>query len=68
MEAPVPTPPATQRGEAMLAAMADIDAALEGDLARAGRGVAMLRALGLGQDADRTQTQIALLSQMTAQP
>ncbi|TJZ83714.1 hypothetical protein [Paracoccus hibiscisoli] len=66
MSAPVPTPPAAQRGEALLTAMADIDAALEGDLARAGRGIAMLRALGLGHDADRAQTQIALLPQIQA--
>ncbi|MGC5394099.1 hypothetical protein ACPXAZ_26355, partial [Escherichia coli] len=42
MAAPPATPPDTRRGEALLTAMADIDAALEGDLARAGRGIAML--------------------------
>lgn len=68
MQAPVPVPPAAQKGEALLAAMADIDAALEGDLARAGRGIAMLRALGLAQDADRARVQIALLSQMAPDP
>ncbi len=55
------TAPDTRRGEALLIAMADIDGALEGDLARAGRGLAMLRALGLTADADQAQAQIALL-------
>lgn len=68
MQAPVPRTPDTQRGEALLNAMADIDAALEGDLARAGRGIAMLRALGLSEDAERARTQIALLPQMRATP
>lgn len=66
MTAPVPAPPETRRGEALLTAMADIDAGLEGDLARAGRGVAMLRALGLEGDAARAQAQLALLPRMTA--
>ncbi|WP_246054849.1 hypothetical protein [Paracoccus gahaiensis] len=68
LAAPVPPPPAAQRGEALLAAMTDIDAGLEGDLARAARGIAMLRALGLAEDADRAQTQIALMPQMAASP
>ena len=66
MAAPPATPPDTRRGEALLTAMADIDAALEGDLARAGRGVATLRALGLDPDADRAEAQITLLPQMQA--
>lgn len=66
MQAPVPPVPETRRGEALLTAMADIDAAIEGDLARAGRGIAMLRALGLDRDADRAQAQVVLLPQMTA--
>lgn len=66
MAAPPATPPDTRRGEALLTAMADIDAALEGDLARAGRGIAMLRALGLDPDADRAEAQITLLPQMQA--
>ncbi|MGZ3216955.1 hypothetical protein [Paracoccus sp. T5] len=68
LEAPQPEAPQTQRGEALLTAMADIDAALEGDLARAGRGIAMLRALGLTEDADRAEAQITLLPQMTETP
>ncbi|WP_410217386.1 hypothetical protein [Paracoccus sp. (in: a-proteobacteria)] len=64
MEAPVPDTPDTRHGEALLTAMTDIDAALEGDLARAGRGIAMLRALGLTEDAARAETQITLLPQM----
>ncbi|CAM3178962.1 hypothetical protein PANO111632_06725 [Paracoccus nototheniae] len=67
MAAPVPTPPAAQKGEALLGAMTDIDAAIEGDLARAGRGIAMLRALGLPEDADRAEAQVALIAQMTQQ-
>ncbi|WP_304615638.1 hypothetical protein [Paracoccus sp. (in: a-proteobacteria)] len=61
-------PPETQRGEALLLAMADIDAALEGDLARAGRGIAMLRALGLPEDARRAEIQITLLPRIAGAP
>nr|WP_318272593.1 hypothetical protein [Paracoccus saliphilus] len=68
LAAPQPEAPQAQRGEALLTAMADVDAGLEGDLARAGRGIAMLRALGLAQDADRAQAQITLLPQMTETP
>ena len=56
--------PDTQKGEALLGALADIDAALDGDLARAGRGLAMLRALGLNADADLAEAQISLLPVM----
>ena len=59
-----PEAPETGRGEALLAAMADIDAGIEGDLPRAGRGIAMLRALGLEEDARRAETQITLLPQI----
>ncbi len=68
LAAPPVEAPDTRHGEALLTAMADIDAALEGDLARAGRGIAMLRALGLDADADRAETQITLLPRMTADP
>ncbi|MFC3836567.1 hypothetical protein [Paracoccus rhizosphaerae] len=68
LAAPPQPAPDIRRGEALLTAMADVDAALEGDLARAGRGIAMLRALGLDADADKAETQITLLPQMTAQP
>lgn len=61
-------PPADRQGEALLHAMADIDAGLDGDQARAERGLAMLRALGLTADADLASTQLALLPQMTGDP
>ena len=53
-------PPAEARGEALLAALADIDAGLDGDLTRAGRGLAMLTALGLDEDADLARAQLSL--------
>lgn len=59
------TAPSAQKGEVLLAAMADVDAALDGDLARAGRGLATLRALGLKGDADLAQAQISLLPVMS---
>lgn len=68
LAAPAAETPATRQGEALLTAMADIDAALEGDVARAGRGIAMLRAIGLHDDADRAETQITLLPRMTPDP
>ncbi len=61
-------PPATQRGEALLTAMADVDAGLDGDMARAGRGLAMLRALGLGAEADLAAAQLSLLPVMRPSP
>ena len=61
-------PPAQRRGEALLAAMADIDAGLDGDLARAGRGLAVLRGLGLEADADLAAAQLSLLPVMTKAP
>lgn len=66
----VPTPdvPDTAKGEALLTAMTDIDAAIEGDPARAARGVAMLLALGLTDDADRAAAQIALLPELAEDP
>ncbi|SCX98641.1 hypothetical protein [Paracoccus tibetensis] len=64
LAAEAPPLPETRLGEALLTAMADVDAALEGDLARAGRGIAMLRALGLLEDAKRAETQITLLPQV----
>ncbi len=61
-------PPAERRGEALLEAMADIDAGLDGDLARAGKGLAMMRALGLNSDADLAAAQLTLLPQMKETP
>nr|WP_241865388.1 hypothetical protein [Paracoccus salsus] len=60
-----PPPPRDRKGEAMLAAMADIDAGIEGDLARAARGLAMLRALGLEADADLAAAQLTLRPHFT---
>lgn len=68
LAADIPEPPPTRQGETLLAAMEDIDAGLEGDLPRAGRGIAMLRALGLTEDARRAEAQITLLPQMIRQP
>lgn len=62
------TAPATQQGESLLAAMADVDAGLDGDLPRAGRGLAMLRALGLTAEADLAAAQLSLLPVMRADP
>lgn len=45
--------------------MADIDAGIEGDLPRAGRGLATLRALGLDADADLATAQLTLHPLMT---
>lgn len=61
----VPQPaPAERRGEALLAAMADVDAGIEGDLARAARGLAALRSLGLEADAELAASQLSLLPHM----
>jgi 2,4-dienoyl-CoA reductase-like NADH-dependent reductase (Old Yellow Enzyme family) len=49
-------------------AVADIDAGLDGDLARAGRGLAVLRGLGLEADADLAAAQLSLLPVMTKAP
>lgn len=64
LQAEAVEPPASQKGEALLAAVADIDAGMDGDLARAGRGLAMLRALGLSADADLAAAQLSLLPDM----
>ncbi|MFC3167895.1 hypothetical protein [Paracoccus fontiphilus] len=61
-------PPDTQKGEALLAAMADVDAGLDGDLPRAGRGLAMIRALGLSAEADLAAAQLSLLPVMRVAP
>lgn len=67
-EDPAPEHPADHMGEALLAAMGDVDAGLEGDLARAGRGLAVLRALGLSKDADLAAAQLSLQAPMTGAP
>lgn len=63
-----PPSPADRKGEALLAAMADIDAGMDGDLPRAAEGIAMLRALGLGGEADLAAAQLTLLPHMTGTP
>ena len=59
-----PTP--GRKGEALLSAMADIDAGIDGDLPRAARGLATLRALGLTEDAGLAASQLALRPNMAA--
>ncbi|MBU2958516.1 hypothetical protein Q4511_06145 [Paracoccus sp. 1_MG-2023] len=61
LTAQIPPAPAARKGEELLTAMADIDAAIEGDMARAAKGIAMLIALGLPEDAARARRQIILL-------
>ncbi|MDO5613459.1 MAG: hypothetical protein Q4G14_09500 [Paracoccus sp. (in: a-proteobacteria)] len=64
---PDPTqPPDARKGEALLAAMADIDAAIDGDDMRAARGLASLAGLGLEDDARLAAAQIALERQQAA--
>ena len=50
--------PTARQGEALLAAMTDVDAGVDGDLPRAARGLAMLRALGLTAEADLAAAQL----------
>lgn len=56
------------KGDILFEAMADIDAGLDGDLARAANGLATLRDLGLDMDADLAATQLSLLPQMRDAP
>lgn len=51
----------TSKGEALLEAMTDIDAGIDGDLPRAARGIASLRKLGLNGTADQAAAQLTLL-------
>lgn len=53
------------RGPALLDALADADAAVDGDMARAVRGIAALNAMGMVADARRIATQIALSPLLT---
>ncbi|MDP5305969.1 hypothetical protein [Paracoccus spongiarum] len=62
--AEAPPVPDSRQGESLLAAMADVDAGIEGDLPRAARGLAMLRALGLEGDAALAAAQLSLLPAM----
>jgi len=49
-----------RRGEALLTAIADTDAGVDGDLARAARGLAVLRALGQGEFARQAAIELIL--------
>lgn len=51
---------ANRRGEAMLAAIADTDAGLDGDLPRAAQGLRVLRALGQGEIARQALVELVL--------
>ncbi|MDB6178062.1 hypothetical protein PAF17_11170 [Paracoccus sp. Z330] len=59
---PLPAP-SDRAAEALLSAMTDIDAGMDGAVTRAARGLATLRALGLREDADLAAAQLALLQQ-----
>nr|WP_247740300.1 MULTISPECIES: hypothetical protein [unclassified Paracoccus (in: a-proteobacteria)] len=66
LQAPKSQPTPGRKGEALLSAMADIDAGIDGDLPRAARGLATLRALGLTEDAGLAASQLALRPNMAA--
>ena len=53
-----------RKGEALLQAMADVDAGLDGGSARAASGLQVLRDLGLSRDADLAEKQLQLAPQM----
>ncbi|RCW88764.1 hypothetical protein [Paracoccus lutimaris] len=68
-------PPATadlilsnKRGEALLAAIADTDAGLDGDLARAAQGLRSLRALGQQEIARQAAVELILAPAIMPQP
>lgn len=68
-------PPATadliqgnKRGEAMLAAIADTDAGLDGDLARAAQGLRSLRALGQHEIARQAAVELILAPAIMPRP
>ena len=62
---PLPEPPPEGRGLALLAAMADVDAGLDGDLTRAARGLTQLVALGYGDTARQAAVELMILPQLT---
>ena len=59
---------ANKRGEAMLAAIADTDAGLDGDLARAAQGLRSLRALGQQEIARQAAVELILAPAVMAGP
>ena len=59
---------AGKRGEAMLGAIADTDAGLDGDLTRAAQGLRTLRALGQQEIARQAAVELILAPVLIAQP
>ena len=59
---------ANRRGEAMLAAIADIDAGLDGDLGRAAQGLRSMRALGQHEIARQAAVELILAPALMPQP
>lgn len=59
---------AGKRGEAMLGAIADTDAGLDGDLNRAAQGLRTLRALGQQEIARQAAVELILAPVLIAQP
>ena len=59
---------ANRRGEAMLAAIADTDAGLDGDLGRAAQGLRSLRALGQLEIARQAAVELILAPALMPQP
>lgn len=57
-----------RRGEAMLDAIADADAGLDGDLPRAAQGLRTLRALGQGEIARQSAVELILAPVISAAP
>ncbi|WP_134679352.1 hypothetical protein [Paracoccus ravus] len=57
-----------RRGEALLEAISDADAGLDGDLARAARGLRVLRALGQGETARQAAVELMLSPMLGAAP
>lgn len=57
-----------RRGEAMLEAIADSDAGLDGDLPRAAQGLRTLRALGQGEIARQSAVELILAPQIIPPP
>lgn len=59
---------ANRRGEALLAALADVDAGIDGDLPRAAQGLRVLRVLGQQEIARQAAVELVLAPVMTPGP
>lgn len=59
---------ANKRGEALLGAMADVDAGLDGDLPRAAQGLRVLRVLGQQEIARQAMVELVLAPVLLPQP